>query len=52
MLGALDDACQQVPGAVDAVVLDDRVERVKPLAGLGRVDVSAVVEVPLMVSVI
>ena len=32
---------QQVPGAVDAVVLDDGIERVEPLGGLDGVDVSS-----------
>ena len=41
VLGALDDAGQELAGAVRAVVLDDGVERLEPLARLDRVDVGS-----------
>ena len=38
MLRALDDAGQQVPRAPKPIVLDDRIQRLKPLTRLDRVD--------------
>jgi hypothetical protein len=42
VLGALDDAGEEVTGAIESVVGDDSVERLEPFAGLGYIDVGAV----------
>jgi len=42
MLGALDNARQQVTGTLRAVVGDDRVDRLQPLGRLDYVDVGRV----------
>jgi hypothetical protein len=42
VLGALDDAGDEVAGAIDSIVGDDGVERLEPLAGLGYIDIGAV----------
>ncbi len=39
MLRALDDAGQELPGPIGAVVLDDGVEGLEPLARLGGIDI-------------
>ena len=41
MLGTLDYASQDLAGTLRAVVSDDCVDRLEPLAGLCRVDVGS-----------
>ena len=41
MLGTLDYASEDLAGTLRAVVSDDCVDRLEPLAGLDRVDVGA-----------